>query len=253
METKSRTNPRAVEEAAALLRRSRRIAVLTGAGISAESGVPTFRGERGLWKRFRAEELAAPEAFARDPRLVWEWYDWRRGIIAGVAPNTGHLVLARWESACPDFTLITQNVDGLHAKAGSRNILALHGDIWKVRCTREQKVTENDDSPLREIPPRCPDCGALLRPHIVWFGEALDAGMLRRAFSASVRSEVMFVIGTSAVVEPAASLPFRAAAAGSKIVEINPVPTPLTPYADIALNGNAGETLAEIEERLKAG
>lgn len=253
MKTRARTDSRAVEEAAALLRASRRIAVLTGAGISAESGVPTFRGERGLWRRFRAEELATPEAFARAPRLVWEWYDWRRGIIAGVAPNAGHLVLARWENAWPDFTLITQNVDGLHAKAGSKNILALHGDIWKVRCTREQKVTDNFESPLREIPPRCPDCGALLRPHIVWFGEALDAGMLRRAFSASAGADVMFVIGTSAVVEPAASLPFRAAEAGSRIVEINPEPTPLTPYADIPLNGKAGEILAEIDERLKNG
>ena len=160
----------AIKTAAEILRDSGHIAVLTGAGISAESGVPTFRGEHGLWKQFRAEELATPEAFARDPKLVWEWYDWRRGIIAKVEPNRGHWTLAKWEEIFPEFTLITQNVDGLHAKAGSKNILELHGNIWKVRCTKEEAVTENYAVPLNEIPPTCPVCGAMLRPHIVWFG-----------------------------------------------------------------------------------
>lgn len=237
----------AIKTAAEILRDSGHIVVLTGAGISAESGVPTFRGEHGLWKQFRAEELATPEAFARDPKLVWEWYDWRRGIIAKVEPNRGHWTLAKWEEIFPEFTLITQNVDGLHAKAGSKNILELHGNIWKVRCTKEEAVTENYAVPLNEIPPTCPVCGAMLRPHVVWFGESLDADLLGRAFGLSASCDVMLVIGTSAFVQPAASLPLRAAENGAKIIEINPYPTPLTSYADISLPGKAGEVLPAID------
>ncbi len=241
----------AIKTAAEILRDSGHIAVLTGAGISAESGVPTFRGEHGLWKQFRAEELATPEAFARDPKLVWEWYDWRRGIIAKVEPNRGHWTLAKWEEIFPEFTLITQNVDGLHAKAGSKNILELHGNIWKVRCTKEEAVTENYAVPLNEIPPACPVCGAMLRPHVEWFGESRDADLLGRAFGLSASCDVMLVIGTSAFVQPAASLPLRAAENGAKIIEINPAPTPLTSYADISLLGKAGEVLPAIDGLLQ--
>jgi NAD-dependent deacetylase len=243
-------NDDGIRRAANALRGARRIAVLTGAGISAESGVPTFRGPDGLWRKFRAEDLATPEAFARDPVLVWEWYDWRRGIIATVSPNPGHAVLARWETRFPVFTLITQNVDGLHALAGSRHLLELHGNIWKTRCPAEGRVVENRDVPLPSIPPRCASCGGLLRPHIVWFGEGLDPDILRQAQAAFSRAEAMLVVGTSALVHPAASLPFAAAESGTTIIEINPDPTPLTPQADIALRGKAGEILPLINAAL---
>jgi NAD-dependent deacetylase len=234
-----------------LLEKANRFVVLTGAGISAESGIPTFRGEDGLWKNYRAEELATPSAFDRAPKLVWEWYNWRRGLIAPVEPNPGHKVLARWEETFPEFALITQNIDGLHWKSGSKNILELHGNIWKMRCTEERTVTENHDSPLKDIPPRCPSCGALLRPHVVWFGESLSSSILQKAFLLSSQCEVMFVIGTSAVVQPAASLPLSAAEAGAKIVEINLNPTPLTPYVDISFTGMSGEILPLIDKNLK--
>ena len=239
-----------VKELVEILRLKPRLSVLTGAGISAESGIPTFRGQDGLWKQFRAEELATPEAFRRDPRLVWEWYDWRRGIIATREPHAGHYVLSRWEEFFPDFVLVTQNVDGLHRKAGSKNILELHGNIWQVRCTREGTIKENFDTPLSEIPPRCPSCGALLRPNVVWFGETLPQETLQKALASSARSDLMFVIGTSAFVQPAASLPLAAAERGAKIVEINPNPTPLTHVADYSFEAKAGEILPVIDALL---
>lgn len=233
-----------------ILCQTKQIVVLTGAGISAESGIPTFRGEEGLWKQYRAEDLATPIAFIKDPKLVWEWYDWRRGIIASKKPNAGHKILGRWEKIFPNFILITQNIDGLHQKAGSKNILELHGNIWKVRCTEERTITENHDIPLEEIPPHCPDCGALLRPHVVWFGESLSSSVLYKAFQVSSSCEIIFSIGTSAVVQPAASLPLAAAEANAKIVEINPDPTPLTSYADFSFRGKAGEILPLINKEL---
>jgi len=233
-----------------ILCQTKQIVVLTGAGISAESGIPTFRGEEGLWKQYRAEDLATPIAFIKDPKLVWEWYDWRRGIIASKKPNAGHKILGRWEKIFPNFILITQNIDGLHQKAGSKNILELHGNIWKVRCTEERTITENHDIPLEEIPPHCPDCGALLRPHVVWFGESLSSSVLYKAFQVSSSCEIIFSIGTSAVVQPAASLPLAAAEANAKIVEINPGPTPLTSYADFSFRGKAGEILPLINKEL---
>lgn len=228
----------------------KRVAVLTGAGISAESGIPTFRGKDGLWKKHRAEELATPSAFSENPKLVWEWYDWRRGLIAPKEPNSGHRVLARWEKIFPSFALITQNIDGLHQKADSKNILELHGNIWKLRCMEEGTITENHEAPLEEIPPHCPDCGALLRPHVVWFGEPLPSSILHKAFLLSSSCEIMFVVGTSAIVQPAASLPLTASEAGAKIVEINPDPTPLTSYSDFSFRGKAGEILPLIDEEL---
>jgi NAD-dependent deacetylase len=239
-----------VRKAADVLRSARRVAVLTGAGISAESGVPTFRGPDGLWKSYRAEDLATPEAFARDPKLVWEWYDWRRGIIAGVKPNPGHAVRAAWEMRVPGLVLITQNVDGLHPLAGSRKILELHGNIWKTRCPAEGTVRSNRDVPLPEVPPRCPSCGGFVRPHIVWFGEALDADVVRAAYAASRGAGAMLVVGTSAIVHPAASLPLAAAESGATIIEINPDPTPLTAHADISIRGKAGKILPLIDAAL---
>jgi NAD-dependent deacetylase len=238
-----------LEELAGILRLKPRLAVLTGAGISAESGIPTFRGKEGLWREFRAEDLATPQAFHRNPRLVWEWYDWRRGLIGAKEPHAGHRVLARWEGTFPHFVLITQNVDGLHRKAGSTSILELHGNIWEMRCTQEGTVIENRESPLKEIPPRCA-CSALLRPNVVWFGEALPSETLEMAYAASASCEVMFVIGTSAYVQPAASLPLMAADRGAKIIEINPEPTPLSGTADFSFQARAGEVLPALDALL---
>ncbi|NOR15331.1 MAG: NAD-dependent protein deacylase [Candidatus Aminicenantes bacterium] len=234
-----------------LLQAADRVVASTGSGISAESGVPTFRGKDGLWKTYRAEELATPMAFEHNPHLVWEWYDWRRQLMAAKAPNAGHRVLAEWEDSFPSFSLITQNIDGLHAKAGSRNILELHGNIWKLRCTQEGTLTENHETPLEEIPPLCSQCGSLLRPHVVWFGESLDMDILRQASQLSSDCDIMFVVGTSAVVQPAASLPLAALEAGAKIVEINPEPTPLTPHVHFSFRGKAGEILPQINDSLK--
>lgn len=244
-------NEHQVEEVVEFLAAAGRVAVLTGAGISAESGVPTFRGKDGLWKQYKAETLATPEAFERDPKLVWEWYDWRRGLIAPVEPNAGHRVIAGWESLFGEMAVITQNVDGLHAKAGSRNVVELHGNIWKLRCTREGTVEEVRDNPLPHIPPVCPNCGSFFRPHIVWFGESLDPVVLERAYDLSESCQVMFVIGTSAVVHPAASLPYAAARAGAKIVEVNLEPTPLTPHANYFFPGKAGEILPVLDRQLR--
>ena len=238
-----------LEELAGILRFKPRVAVLTGAGISAESGIPTFRGKEGLWREFRAEDLATPQAFHRDPRLVWEWYDWRRGLIGAKEPHAGHRVLARWEDSFPHFVLITQNVDGLHRKAGSKSILELHGNVWEMRCTQEGSIIENRETPLKEIPPRC-SCNALLRPNVVWFGEALPSETLELAYMASASCEIMFVIGTSAYVQPAASLPLMAADRGAKIIEINPEPTPLSATADFSFQAKAGDFLPALDALL---
>ncbi|HIP87233.1 MAG TPA: NAD-dependent deacylase [Anaerolineales bacterium] len=218
------------------------VVVLTGAGVSAESGIPTFRGPEGLWRSFRPTDLATPEAFRRDPALVWEWYDWRRRRIAACQPNPAHRVLAEMESVLPDFTLITQNVDGLHQAAGSRNVLELHGNIWRVRCTTCGWSGKDRRVPLPEIPPRC-RCGGLLRPAVVWFGESLPPRILEAAWEAAGRCQIMLVVGTSAVVQPAASLPLIAKRNGAYLIEVNPTETPITPLADEVLRGPAGEVL----------
>jgi NAD-dependent deacetylase len=234
------------------LRSARRVVALTGSGISAESGIPTFRGKDGLWKTYQAQDLATPEAFSRDPHLVWEWYDWRRNLMFFKQPNAGHEVLAAWESAFEDFALITQNIDGLHNRAGSQRVTELHGNIWKLRCTREGTVSENRETPLSEIPPHCSHCGALMRPHVVWFGEPLDPEVMRLAAQQSAGCEVMFVVGTSAVVYPAASLPLTALETGATVVEINLEPTPLSSAVQFSFQGSAGKILPEIAAALKA-
>jgi NAD-dependent deacetylase len=220
------------------------VAVLTGAGISAESGVPTFRGAGGLWRNFRAEDLATPHAFQRNPRLVWEWYDWRRGLIGACEPNAAHSTLVEMEPHFDEFTLITQNVDGLHALAGSRNVVELHGNLWVLRCTAGCRPPwENRTTPLPELPPRCPSCGALTRPDVVWFGESLPGHALDMAFAAVRRCQVMLVIGTSALIHPAASLPLMALERGAYVVEINPQPTPLSDAVDEAIREPAASAL----------
>jgi NAD-dependent deacetylase len=221
------------------------VAVLTGAGISADSGVPTFRGPGGLWRNFRAEELATPEAFSKNPHLVWEWYDWRRGIIAQKSPNAAHEALVRLENRTPEFTLITQNVDGLHSAAGSRRLVEMHGNIWKVRCTRCARVAENRDVPLR-LPPYCEACGNLLRPHIVWFGESIDPSDLDASFRALRNCEVLLIIGTSGVVQPAASFAGIAREAGAFTVEVNPEPTGTGGGFDAVFGGRSAEIVPRL-------
>jgi NAD-dependent deacetylase len=232
--------------------RGRRIAVLTGAGISAESGVPTFRdAQTGLWARYDPQDLATPEAFRRDPKLVWDWYAWRRQLVAAAKPNPGHFGLVRLQELFPDLILITQNIDGLHALAGSRGLIELHGNIWRIKCSAGCGVIASFDRDA--APPRCPKCTAWLRPDVVWFGEPLPAAALERAQAAAAECDVFFSIGTSALVFPAADLPRLARASGALLVEINPDETPLTPLADFALRGPAGVVLPALLRCIEAG
>ena len=234
-----------MDEMRSRLQSAQSIAVLTGAGISAESGVPTFRGPDSLWRNFRPEELATPEAFAADAHLVWEWYNWRRELLAPIVPNPAHDALVKIERGAPQFTLITQNVDGLHRKAGSQNVLEIHGNIWKVRCTRCNVVADNFDVPI-SIPPTCHQCGGLLRPNVVWFGEMLPKAELHAAQLAASQCDFMFVIGTSGLVQPAASFAAIAKSAGAYVVEINIEHTPLSDIVDWTCIGRATEVLADL-------
>lgn len=235
------------------LRLAQRVAVLTGAGISAESGVPTFReAQTGLWSRFRAEDLATPEAFRRDPRLVWEWYEWRRELIAKAQPNPGHQALAEMELHYPGFTLITQNVDGLHQRAGSGRrfpVIELHGNIQRTKCSQEGCLVKSWPD-TGEIPPRCPGCSAYLRPDVVWFGELLPQPALEAALQAAQECDLFFSIGTSGLVEPAASLPEIALQSGRCVIEVNPNPTPLSRRASFVLSGPAGEILPGLVQAI---
>lgn len=228
------------------LRQAERIVVLTGAGMSAESGIPTFRdAQTGLWAQYDPQQLATPEAFRRDPGLVWDWYQWRRELVAGATPNSGHYALAELERRAPHFTLITQNIDGLHAIAASKDIIELHGNIWWVKCVENQHRFDawNEGG---EHPPRCPVCGSLLRPDVVWFGEGLPAEALRRAQEASLAADVFMTIGTSGLVHPAAMLPLFAADAGAFTIEINPVPTELSDYMTCEIRGPSGIVLPQL-------
>jgi len=229
-----------------LLRKTINLAVLTGAGVSQESGLRTFRdAQTGLWAQYKPEDLASPQAFARDPKLIWDWYAWRREAIKGVRPNAGHYALAEIEKHIPHFTLITQNVDGLHRMAGNQNVLELHGNIQRVRCSECYTFTETwgDDT---ESVPQCSACGGLLRPDVVWFGEALPREQLATAVEATRTCDVFFSIGTSGVVQPAAALGFAAHNRDAVVVEINAETTPLTPKADYVFQGKSGEILPEL-------
>lgn len=235
----------AIAEVRALIEAAPRIVAFTGAGVSVESGIPTFRGPEGLWRKYRAEDLATAEAFARDPELVWQWYDSRRRNMAKARPNAGHAALARLEARKPGFELVTQNIDGLHDRAGSRRIHKVHGDIWMLRCVQCEIERQDLRTPLPEIPPHC-DCGALLRPAVVWFGEFLEPAVWAGAEMASVAADVFLVIGTSAVVHPAAGLIDIAKMSGAKLVEINPDETPYSARSDYVLRGPAGEILSQL-------
>ncbi len=238
------------EEAIKAIKEANKLVVLTGAGISAESGVPTFRGKNGLWKRFRPEELATPTAFKKDPKLVWEWYNWRRGLIAPIEPNEAHRLIAEMEKLYPEFIVITQNIDGLHKKAGSKKVIELHGNIWRVKCTKCKFKEENRQVPLKELPPKCPKCQSLLRPDVVWFGEPLDKEVLEEAIFHSETCDLMLVIGTSAVVQPAASLPLIAKNKGAKVIEVNPEITPISAIVDWSLRLKAVEFAQKLREHL---
>lgn len=236
--------PERVAEPGRWLAEAHRVVALTGAGISAESGIPTFRGAGGLWKGRDPMSMATPQAFARDPEEVWEWYDWRRGLVLGCEPNPGHQALAELADLVPDFLLVTQNVDGLHQRAGSSQVVELHGNLFRLGCWaccghEETRV----DHPLDPRPPRCP-CGALQRPGVVWFGEALPEDAFPRAHRAAAAADLFLVVGTSSVVYPAAGLADVALAAGARVVEVNPQPS----RAGVAraLAGPAGEVLPAL-------
>jgi NAD-dependent deacetylase len=224
----------------------RALTVLTGAGVSAESGLPTFRGPGGLWEGRRSEELATEDAFRRDPLQVWRFYEWRREAALRARPNDAHLALARLQRLLPRMTLLTQNVDGLHQAAGQKELVELHGSILKTRCTVEGTIRPTPEGPFPSLPPLCGACGGLLRPSVVWFGEALAADVWRAAEKAAVESAVFLVVGTSSVVAPASSLALMAARGGAHLFEVNPEATPIAPLAEGVFRRNAAEVLPEI-------
>ena len=259
MAHRSAISPEDLRAAArALYERSAPIAV-TGAGISHESGIPTFRDAlTGLWAQYDPQKLATPRAFRDDPKLVWDWYEFRRGLIAGAQPNAGHFALAELDTLLPDLVVITQNIDGLHQAAGSREVITLHGDIRRNKCFANCQ----GDPTLIDVtaldwdrdsgPPRCPHCGAYVRPDVVWFEENLPADALERAWDLSARAGVVLIVGTSGVVQPAASLPINAKRSGATVIEVNPVPSALTPYADWHFAGPAGAVLPRLVEAVRA-
>jgi len=242
-----------IQAAADALRRARTITAMTGAGVSTASGIPTFRGADGLWKKNRPELLASREGFENDPRLVWEWYDWRRQVIRDAKPNPAHDVLAAWTRR-PGFTLITQNVDGLHEKAGADPLIRLHGSIWHVRCWQPcdagRRPWRDDTAPFPALPPKCPHCGDLVRPGVVWFGENLDHEDVAAA-TAAARCDVFLTIGTSSVVYPAAGFVHQARSYGAVTIEINPETTEASGEVDISIRGKAEEVLVELSSKFE--
>jgi NAD-dependent deacetylase len=238
-----------MRELASRISAARRLTIVTGAGVSAASGVPTFRGPQGLWKSFRPEDLATPRAFARDPQLVWEWYDWRRTRIAACQPNAAHEAIAVW-SRRPGFTLVTQNVDGLHERAGTQHVVRYHGSIWNLRCARPCEAGSHDwedrTVPLPHLPPRCSYCGAFARPGVVWFGEGIPEEAARAA-QAATACDVFLSIGTSSVVYPAAGLLYEAKRHGAFTAEINPESTASADVVDVAIAMAAEKALPQLQ------
>jgi NAD-dependent deacetylase len=231
------------------LSRCQKVVVLTGAGVSAESGISTFRGAGGQWEKVDPMKLATPEAFAQDPKFVWDWYEARRRQLSGAAPNKGHDVLAWMESFFPEMTLITQNVDRLHHQAGSRRPIELHGSIWLVRCTSGCGEWE-DRHELVNLPPKCPHCGALLRPGVVWFGEGLPEEAWRDSEMAARHCDAFFLIGTSALVYPAAGLVEGPIRESKLVIEITPEETPFSNRVTLSVRSRAGEALESLREKL---
>lgn len=244
-----------IERAAKLIAKARRVAVLTGAGVSKESGIPTFReAQEGLWAQYDPMEMASHEGFLRNPRLVWEWYEYRFGMVKLARPNGGHLAIAELERLTADVTVITQNIDGLHLAAGSTNVLEIHGSIRRYKCLggRHNGFSLDDVSGQAEKPPRCPQCGDMLRPDVVWFGEYLPPDVLQKAHDASRRCDVMLVVGTSGVVQPAASLPYLAARTGAVVIDVNPERDEISEIAYYFLQGKGGEILPRLIEAVRA-
>jgi NAD-dependent deacetylase len=233
-----------------IMRNVKNVAVLTGAGISAESGIITFRGKDGIWDKFNPDEVATPEAFERDPLKVWDFHNDLRQEIAANKPNPAHYALAEMEKHFENFVLITQNIDQYHQDAGSKNVIELHGNAWRVRCLKESTISSNYDVPIKKLPPYC-SCGSMLRPDVVWFNEQLSPDNLERAFTAANECQLMLVIGTSAYVQPAASLPHNAYQNGAVILEFNLEPTAHSGIATYSFFGKAGDTLPELWKCLK--
>ena len=230
---------------------AKRVSVLTGAGVSAESGVPTFRdAQTGFWSKFRPEDLATARGFRRDPRMVWEWYDWRRKMVAEANPNPGHSALAEMESIFPEFQLITQNIDGLHQRAGSKKVIELHGNISKTKCFEENTPVERW-AETGHVPPKCPRCGGMLRPDVVWFEEAMPMNEFRQAVRAT-ECDVFMVVGTSSLVYPAAELPIEAGRNGAAVVEINTTMTELTEQVQFHLDGASGIVLPALVQAVRS-
>lgn len=250
-EAVSAINPDEMDVVIGWLKGAHKVSVLSGAGISKESGIPTFReAQTGLWAQYDPEKLATAAGFLNDPPLVWRWYDWRRQMLDSVKPNAGHQALAELEQLISEFVVITQNVDGLHTVAGTQNLLELHGSIRRFKCFRHgHPATEEIPLGLTE-PPRC-YCGSPLRPDVVWFGESLPEDIWKQAVLTAENCQVMLVVGTSGLVQPAASLPITAKRARTRVIEINPTPTPISDIADIYFSGPSGEILPKILEEFK--
>jgi NAD-dependent deacetylase len=245
-------SPKSVDltgRAAALLQRARSVFVLTGAGVSAESGVPTFRGSEGLWKNYSAEQLATPDAFRRNPELVWEWYQWRQGLIRKAEPNPGHRALVEIEKRAERFLLLTQNVDDLHCRAGSRCVLQLHGSIFRTRCSVCGQTEEHVDQDASQTLPKC-GCGGLLRPDVVWFGEQIPSDVWNEALGFLGGADLAMICGTSGVVWPAAAIPGIACERGVSTIEVNLEPTAVSSVVDVSLVGKTGEILPELVRRM---
>jgi len=234
-----------LDQAAAILRSARRVVALTGAGVSAESGVPTFREKGGLWEQVRIEDVATPRGFQKDPERVWAFYNARLENLGQVKPNPGHVALARLEGRYEAFALVTQNIDGLHRAAGSRNVLEVHGDLWQVRCTRCGKVSDRTGEVLAPLP-RCGECNGLLRPNVVWFEEELPSGIWAAACEAVAACDCLLVVGTSAAVYPAAGLVWDAKHHGAAVIEVNLEVTDASAVADVSLLGKSGEILPRL-------
>ena len=242
-----------IEQIAEIAKNCRSCVVLTGAGISAESGVPTFRGKEGLWGKFRPEELATMDAFMANPNIVWEWYQWRRELMGKVEPNPGHFAISELEKLFDNFTLITQNVDGLHRIAKTNNILELHGNIYRNKCSSCNRLVDEDIKIDPDNIPGCSYCGGKIRPDVVWFGEMLDSEIINKAFELSEKADIFFSVGTSAVVHPAASLPVAAKQRGASLVEVNLEETVLTQIADFFIKSQSGQFLPQLADLIKKG
>lgn len=233
-----------------VIEKAKRIGILTGAGISADSGIITFRGKNGLWNNIEVQKLATLKGFLNNPEFVWQWYDERRREIAANKPNPGHLTLASLEKHFDKISIITQNVDGYHQKAHSTEVIELHGSIWEFKCMGCEKIIKNFDAPLKDLSPKC-DCGGLQRPNVVWFGEAIPQKGLDESLKIASECDIFFVIGTSAIVQPAASIPIIAKRSKAYLVEINLEDTPLTKQTDISFKGKAKDILPELLKEIK--